>query len=147
MKDIKFQLVGRNVKFDEIVKQEVTLQQLIDGNFNRSELLTFFDTNNSNCDFIAARRWTGLTDKNGKEIWEEDIVIIDDDGEYFPETYNEDTDEFEPSGKYIVYWSEDSACFWIKDLDGKTPDIEYNPFGYANFEVIGNTYENRELLK
>ena len=93
-------------------------------------------------------QFTGLLDKNGKEIYEGDIVIADDNGECFPEELNEKTDEYEPSGKYIIKWEEEGAGFSLNPVDGSELQLEWSPFyGYATFEVIGNIYENKDLLK
>ena len=94
-------------------------------------------------------QFTGLKDTDGREIYENDIVLIDDHGEYFPTKYNEDTDEFEPTGKYQIVWSDDGACFAIHAV-GSTPPYagEVSPFhDYAVLKVLGNIYENPELLK
>ena len=92
-------------------------------------------------------QYTGLKDKNGKEIYEGDIVIADDDGQEFPEKYDEDKDEYIPCGKYEVYWAE--AMWWLRSpAEPHGLQMEYNPFtDDADFEVIGNIYENPELVK
>jgi uncharacterized phage protein (TIGR01671 family) len=95
--------------------------------------------------------YTGIKDKNGKEICEGDIVIADDGGEnFFPEKYNEAKDIYEPCGKYVVSWLGDMAGFYLfEQKEGRIEpiQIEWNPFTFdAKFEVIGNIYENPELL-
>lgn len=141
MREIKFELVGRNVKFNEIVREVVTLQQLIDGNFNRSTLPSFFDTNNSNCEFITKRQFTGLTDRHGKEIYEGDIVKgIKGYGAGFSRKPGYEA-IFEVSG-WLDGWG------WRYNLVERSKHRQgYR--AYPNFkgvEVIGNIYENPELL-
>jgi len=70
---------------------------------------------------------TGLKDKNGKLIYEGDIVK-DQDGKI-----------------YNIKWNDCYAYFVLWDSD----DIEYytfEEFNLTKLEVIGNIYENPELL-
>ena len=75
---------------------------------------------------------TGLVDKNGKELFEGDILT---DG----------------SIKYLVRFEEEKACFIMKPiLCGKTLFKKYEELDrrYMHYyEIIGNIYENPELLK
>lgn len=74
-------------------------------------------------------QFTGLTDKNGKEIYEGDIIYYDD-----CEQMNDD------SGIYEITFMEKEARFTADESS-----LSLN--GYApTSEVIGNIYENKELL-
>lgn len=89
-------------------------------------------------DFSDWQQFTGLLDKNGKEIYEGDIIQI-------------------TSEKYRIEWNQLHCAWclfdtdggmqkeiiadWIND-DGSTPKRWEN----KNLEVIGNIYENPELI-
>lgn len=75
-------------------------------------------------EFYEIMQYTGLKDKNGKEIYEGDIVK-------------------HSNGIKNVYWSESSASFQM-DLSDFVLDQEIGD--YNSVEVIGNIYENPELL-
>ena len=77
---------------------------------------------------------TGLKDKNGKEIFEGDILAVETDDE----TLNVN-----------VFWDEEHALFMFesKQYNGKEALAELlEDYSYP-FEIIGNIYENPELLE
>ena len=91
-------------------------------------------------------QFTGLKDKNGVEIYEGDIVNfqhIDD--------YGYMTNVFQ-NGFYrgVVKWGEHYPAFDIFDIkDNSTFGFDCNIFSMESdivIEVIGNIYENKELL-
>ena len=84
-------------------------------------------------DCIELVEYTGLKDKNGKEIYEGDIVIAIDDG-------------FEEEELYIAIVECDSpdGGFNLRELDGEYIEIFHNE---GLLKVIGDIYENPELLE
>lgn len=72
-------------------------------------------------------QYIGVPDKSGKEIYEKDIVLIDGEDEYF-----------------VVEWDNDTAKF-VMNSETLTVDFD-NYWGYQ-VEVVGNVYENADLLK
>lgn len=75
---------------------------------------------------------TGLKDKNGKLIWENDILSGHIDVE-FPE---------DETRKRVV-WHENG---WCTNEPGCDDHEELDDFDSENFEVIGNIFDNPELL-
>lgn len=82
-------------------------------------------------------QFTGLTDKNGKEIYEGDIVAV----WYFePDAGTEDG---WTTFKAFVEYRENEMCFVINVHGKKLVNVDVSKF----VEVIGNIHENPELLK
>lgn len=89
-------------------------------------------------DYIELPAWelmqfTGLTDKNGKEIYEGDIVTHN--------IYTKASGRTEKSEPNAVYWNEETCGFETN----KEGSYRAGMF-YEEYEVIGNIYENPELL-
>ena len=87
---------------------------------------------------VITLQCTGLKDKNGKLIYEGDILFEDW------------KNEVSPKGKYwIVKWNKNQANFYI-DIINPSKNITFNQWHLArhdlDYEVIGNIYENPELL-
>lgn len=88
---------------------------------------------------LELMQYTGLTDKNGKEIYEGDILTL----------WRSLSVSGEPRGEYytplpVVY--EPLWCqFVAEDKDSKENYRIWQDFDA--FEVIGNIYENPELLE
>ena len=69
-------------------------------------------------------QFTGLKDKNGDKIWENDIVRLDED-------------------LYIVTWEEDDAMFALEDV-GVVEHFSNVDSKWC--EVVGNKFDNPELI-
>jgi uncharacterized phage protein (TIGR01671 family) len=80
-------------------------------------------------------QWTGLLDKNSKEIYEGDIVFFDDF--YIG-------DHRQVGGNGVIKFIDDGWCvFAFNEYQSGL----WNMVNNFSAEVIGNIYENPELLK
>jgi len=86
-------------------------------------------------------QYTGLTDKKGKKIWENDIVLL-----------REEIQDYEwkavvkfgnPNGKYNWGWQ----LVPIGECDMNKDILLWIDMEIANCEVIGNIFDNEDLLE
>ncbi len=79
-------------------------------------------------------QYTGLTDKNGKEIWENDIC---DRKEKYPEivTYNKGD------------WQLDYSYVFSKEIHNDACNLGFYACERNCVEVIGNIFDNPDLLE
>lgn len=125
--------IKREIKFRAWVKKDgryignkmyswETIIETINDECGFRKSLLHFGTDKDCSDYVILMQYTGLTDKNGKEIYEGDIT----------------TTEWEDK-KEVVFWQ---GCFCHKRDDGM--GHIFNP---KKIEIIGNIWENPELIK
>ena len=85
---------------------------------------------------IELMQFTGLKDKNGKEIYESDLLMCEEGIRYKLEWE-------EQYGGYRVYFWEGKDWDWDEQID----DMYDYQTKRISLEIIGNLYENPELLK
>ena len=83
---------------------------------------------------IQLMQWTGLTDYKGNDIYLNDIVEFDIDNACYTMIAQ-------------VIWHEDRCCFGVDVDDPYYIGDLLTPFKYGNGVVLGNIYENPELLE
>lgn len=117
------------------------------GDLLHADNLIWINDNGLHCtvDEKTVGQFTGLHDKNGEEIYEGDII------------YSEFPDGSKTNG--LIEWDEEYSCFGLMDeynYRSKLKGYEFPKFDNAifynfrkhskKFEVIGNIYDNPELL-
>ena len=79
-------------------------------------------------------QFTGLTDKNGREIYEGDVFL---DTEYYEPTYRKIVYR---NGQWEAVASDGIWCPLLKDQEPLSDELRH-------IEIIGNIHDNPELLK
>jgi uncharacterized phage protein (TIGR01671 family) len=111
-----------NINFED---EEICVQTL----YFEEGLISERDLDYYGFDEIELMQSTGLKDKNGKEIFEGDIVLVLD-------------------SPYTVFYDNEKGSYRLKPHDDRW-NVDYmSNFSHGgNFEVIGNIYENKDILE
>ena len=130
MKKIKFRIFNKKIKsYIDIHSSAIMIDEL----------------NNLN-DNLIVEQFTGLHDKNGKEIYVGDIIL-------FQKFSNWDDDSMKRHKATVIF---KEGCFMWEILEFGKKSVTYyanateplrNTNSICGLEVIGNIYENQELLE
>lgn len=115
----------------EMIPAELMEWDLDGGEFEGiGDRITFW----KDADEIEIMQSTGLKDKNGTLIYAGDIVVA------------RDYDDEQGVDVYEVCYLEESLE-WVLRYIVKDEEFELSIIGWDELEVIGNVYENKELLE
>ena len=135
MRDIKFRayIKNKNPKVPREINKMVEVKSLHLG--SKKAIIGYSGGNYSiKFDEIELMQYVGLKDKNGKEIYEGDIVKF---------RFKDDREEFPDLIGYIEYQTTFTAFRIMSNQGSFKIDITEIKF----IEVIGNIYENPKLLE
>ena len=106
--------------------------------------VTLYDTPHTEIersDDLILMQYTGLKDKNGVEIYEGDVVkrtYLFNRG--YGETHTGEVVYDKEYARYVISRPQ-------KHIEPKTEDLRNTLSDRSTYEIIGNIYENRELLE
>lgn len=151
--------MGREIKFRAWVFDEGNPEVMVYGDDKKSELTLIsngegFSVLDSDREswidekYFAIMQFTGLKDKNGKDIYEGDILA---------EANRKDFDKINFVGYEVFYHDNDSCEFnvgfqmnrhhFYGSIAGTQDFRKFIPKTVLKMEIIGNIYQHPELLK
>ena len=128
----------REIKFRAWLKEDKKMENVKTMDFTdktirclkKNEFINAYLLRRVSFDDVELMQYTGLNDKNGREIYEEDILFFRDE-----------------NMKYIVVWQD--AAFIIKSIEIRKYSEKMCWLDDTEIccEIIGNVYENKNLLE
>lgn len=128
--------MSREIKFRAWLKKEKKMVNVETIDFTdksiqyleKSEFINAYLLRRVSFDDVELMQYTGVKDKNGKEIYEGDIVILNDT---------------EEENRCVVKYKYGSYILIDGDLREDLSNVE----SYKFLEVVGNIYENKNLME
>ena len=129
-------MMSREIKFRAWLKEEKKIVNVETIDFTdksiqyleKSEIINAYLLRRVSFDDVELMQYTGIKDKNGKEVYEGDIVILND---------------AEEENRCVVKYKYGSYILIDGDLREDLSNVESHKF----LEVVGNIYENKNLME
>ena len=128
----------REIKFRAWLKEDKKMENVKTMDFTdktirclkKNEFINAYLLRRVSFDDVELLQYTGLKDKNGKEIYEGDILFFRDE-----------------NMKYVVVWQD--AAFIIKSIEIRKYSEKMYWIDDVEIccEIVGNIYENKNLLE
>ena len=126
----------REIKFRAWLKEDKKMENVKTMDFTdktirclkKNEFINAYLLRRVSFDDVELMQYTGIKDKNGKEVYEGDIVILND---------------AEEENRCVVKYKYGSYILIDGDLREDLSNVESHKF----LEVVGNIYENKNLME
>lgn len=129
MREIKFRAWDRSN--EKMIKPALEINA--DGTITHYSLWSVDDKfPRSQFDMFDWMQYTGLKDKNGKDIYEGDIIF---------------TDGRQKEGGVVVCWNQETSAFACRRIKEDKPYCDHLYGVTLGWEIIGNIYQNPELIR
>jgi len=140
MREIKFRAFHKKIGY--ICNELIDID--FDSNNNMSNIGVVLENDVSysyydNAKTFKLMQYTGLKDKNNVDIYEGDVLYLENWNDHIPKRFNIPLDETRK-----VFFN--NGCFCIQELNS-SGHCSINHINPDFTEIIGNIYENPELLE